>query len=114
MADSETTQRIETQPATPDPNGGGRDSRGRFAPGNCASRGNGGAKKVARFRNKLFGSVTLSDFGKIVGVVMREAKAGQKWACELALAYLAGPPRDVELEERVERLEAALKEASEQ
>jgi hypothetical protein len=102
----------DTQPASPVPNGGGRDPRGRFASGNCLARGNGSAKKVARFRSKLFSSVTLSDFAEIVGVIVREAKAGEKWACELALAYLCGPPRDMDLEERLEKLESLAREVA--
>jgi hypothetical protein len=87
---------------------GGRTSGGKFAPGNKCSRGNGIARKAATFRAKLFRSVSATDFGAIVRQLVQEAKAGKPWAVKLALEYLAGPPRDVELEERLQALEAAL------
>ena len=88
----------------------GRQARGRFAPGNKAAKGNGQARKVARFRAAMFSAVKAGDVRAIVVQLVQEAKAGQPWAVKLALEYLCGPPRDVDLDERLTALEAAVLE----
>jgi hypothetical protein len=105
MADNETTPQSESQPSLPVSD---RGPRGRFARGNKVSKGNAAARKMTRFRTKLFACVTLADFAEIVGVVVREAKAGEKWACELAFAYLCGPPVALDILEQLTELQAAV------
>ena len=93
----------QEKPSTADSDG--RDPRGRFARGNRASKGNVSARKAATFRAKLFRAVSAVDFAEIVQRLLQEAKGGKLWAIKLVLEYLVGPPRDVELEERLENLE---------
>lgn len=95
-------------PLQTDENGVERDQQGRFKAGNRAARGNGVARKAARFRAKLFSSTTGSDFAEIVGVLLDKAKAGEPWAVKLALSYLIGEPQPVDLLERMEAIEANL------
>ena len=71
------------------------------------SQGNVIARKAARCRAKLFDSVTLSDFDSVVRRVVKEATAGQHWACKLLFSYLLGDPVQPDLLERIENLEAA-------
>ena len=85
----------------------GRQDGGRFAPGNRFGKGNGIARKVARFRTSMFAAVKAGDVRAIVLKLLEQAKAGEPWAVKLALEYLCGPPRDVDLEDRLAALEAA-------
>lgn len=86
----------------------GRQARGRFAPGNKAAKGNGQARKVARFRTSMFAAVKAGDVRAIVSKLLEQAKGGESWAVKLALEYLVGPPRDHDLEERIEALEQTI------
>jgi hypothetical protein len=104
----------ETAPQNDSPSGSGaplqtvsngRQARGRFAPGNKAAQGNGQARKVARFRASMFAAVKAGDVRAIVVKLLEQAKAGEGWAVKLALEYLVGPPRDVDLDERLTALE---------
>jgi hypothetical protein len=88
----------------------GRDAKGKFTKGNRASRGNATARKAARFRANLYQSVSVADFRQIVQQLISEAKGGESWAVKLAFEYLLGPPRDEELEGRINGLEAMLNE----
>ena len=86
----------------------GRGPDGRFRPGNRISKGNSVARKAGQFRAKLFSSVKAADFRAIIQQLVQEAMAGRPWAVKLVLEYLIGQPRDVDLEERLENLEAVL------
>jgi hypothetical protein len=86
--------------------GGGRRPDGRFAPGNQLSQGNVIARKAARCRAKLFDAVSTTDFEAVVRRVVKEAKAGESWACKLLFAYLLGEPVAADVLERIENLEA--------
>ncbi len=88
-ADSE----VDAEPLQPVSDG--RDNAGRFEPGNTFSRGNAVGRKTAKFRDRLFKSVTKEDFTGIVGQLIDEAKKGRPWAVKLALEYLCGGPEDV-------------------
>jgi hypothetical protein len=99
---------MEDQPLQQAANG--RRPNGTFAPGHKFGRGNGIARKVARFRDRLFRSVTNDEFAEIVEALKKEAKAGQSWAVKLALEYLCGPPEAVDLEIRLTALELTLAE----
>ena len=83
----------------------GRSPRGHFAPGNRFGQGNGIARKVARFRTSMFAAVKAGDVRAIVATLLERAKAGEPWAVKLALEYLCGPPRDIDLEARIAHLE---------
>jgi hypothetical protein len=87
---------------------GGRDpSNGRFAPGNRLSKGNHVGKKTARFRGRLFRAVSNEDFDEMARQLIDRAKAGERWAIQLALAYFCGPPEDV-TQDRLVMLERAI------
>jgi hypothetical protein len=55
----------------------------------------------------MFAAVKAGDVRAIVLKLLEQAKAGEPWAVKLALEYLCGPPRDVDLEDRLAALEAA-------
>ena len=86
----------------------GRQPGGRFGRGNKAAQGNGQTRKVARFRTAMFAAVKAGDIRAIVGTLVEQAKAGEGWAVKLALEYLCGPPRDLDLDERLTTLEEAI------
>ena len=73
-----------TQEKPPTADSGGRDSHGRFTPGNRASRGNTTARKTTMFRARLFSAVSAADFTEIIQRLLREAKGGESWAVKLA------------------------------
>jgi hypothetical protein len=87
---------------------GGRDpANGRFTKGNHLAKGNPIGRKTSRFRSQLFKSVTPDDFREIVQQLIERARQGERWAVQLALAYLAGPPEDV-TQDRLVMLERAI------
>ena len=86
-------------------NGKGREGNGRFSVGNRLARGNPNARKVARFRSKLFSSVTIGDFAEVVQTLLSGAKNGEPWAVKLFLAYYLGEPLPVDVMARLENLE---------
>jgi hypothetical protein len=94
-------------PSPPSESGvdGGRDGRGRFLPGNRASKGNVLARKAAQCRAKLFSAVSTKDFVAVVKQTVALAKAGQPWAVKLLLSYMLGEPQPFDLIERIENLE---------
>jgi hypothetical protein len=98
----------DNQPPTTDSDGGDRDPRGRFAPGNHASHGNVAARKAARCRAKLFNAVSVADFQAIVKTVVGLAKGGEGWAVKLLFSYLLGDPLPADVTERLDNLEAKI------
>lgn len=97
---------METPPLQTGSNG--RQTRGRFGPGNRFAKGNGATRKLARFRMAMFAAVKTSDVKEIIGKLLEQAKAGESWAVKLALEYLCGPPVGLDILERLETLEAAI------
>ena len=87
----------------------GRDARGRFGKGNKAGQGNPTARKVARFRARLFNSITDKAFRALVASVLREAESGEGWACKLLFAYLLGEPQAVDVLQELEALREKLR-----
>jgi hypothetical protein len=75
----------------------GRDGCGRFSTGNKFALGNGVARKAARFRNKLFATISTKDFCRVVRRVLKEAIAGEAWACRLLLPHLIGRPLEYDI-----------------
>lgn len=86
----------------------GRRPDGRFAAGNRLSQGNVIARKAARCRAKLFDAVAMTDFEAVVRRVVREARAGQHWACKLLFAYLLGDPTAPDLTARLDEIRETL------
>ena len=74
----------------PSPNG--RDTRGRFAPGNGGGPGNPHARSVARFKAALVEAVSEEDIREVAAVLITNAKAGERWAVRELLDRLIGRP----------------------
>ena len=70
-------------------------------------QGNVIARKAARCRAKLFDAVSTTDFEAVVRRVVKEAKAGEHWACKLLFSYLLGDPVPPDIIGRLESVEAA-------
>ena len=107
---SETTPQHDQagEPSETELHGGRNPQTGRFTPGNKLARGNAAARKVARFRASMFAAVKAGDVKAIVVELLARARAGESWAVKLALEYLCGPPRDVDLDERLTVLEQTI------
>lgn len=99
-------QRLEV----PSPNGanGDRNSRGRFVKGNAGGPGNPYGQKVAQLRSALFLAVSAADLRAVVKKLVHLAKAGDVHAAKVVLDRLLGPPVELDLLERLERLEVAV------
>jgi len=94
----------------PSPNGpDGRDARGRFARGNPGGPGNPHARRVAQLRAALLKAVKPADVQEVARRLVSAAKAGDVPAAKLLLDRLFGPPVAVDVEERLEKLENALR-----
>ena len=102
----ETSGELES-PSLPVSDGGRDPSNGRFALGNRLASGNQVGKKTARFRGRLFRAVSNEDFDEMARQLISRAKAGERWAIQLALAYFCGPPEDV-TQDRLIMLERAI------
>jgi len=70
----------------------GRDSRGRFAPGNPGGPGNPHARKVAELRQALVNFVTAEDMKEIALILKEKAKMGNLAAIKLLFQYVLGKP----------------------
>ena len=88
----------------------GRDSRGRFAPGNRGGPGNPHSRKVAQLRSALLRAVTQTDLRAIVQTLVNAAKQGDLAAAKLLFDRLLGPPVAADIQERMENLEAFLED----
>lgn len=99
---------------SPSPNGAsGRGPNGRFAKGNPGGPGNPNAKRVARLRSALLKSVTPEDMQQVVAALLAQAKAGDVPSIRELFQRLLGPAEAVDLTERLDALEAAVREAAE-
>ncbi|MBN2560302.1 MAG: hypothetical protein JXQ75_05170 [Phycisphaerae bacterium] len=87
----------------------GRDSGGRFAPGNRFG-GNPHGGTVAKLRAVMLKAVPVERLERIVDVLLREAESGNLKAIKLVLSYTIGRPIDINesirLEESVRQAEA--------
>ena len=99
---------MEEQPPTTVSDG--RSPRGRFLPGNKASKGNVCARKAAQCRAKLFATISLQDFTEVDRQLVTEAKSGQAWAVKLLFSYLLGEPLPFDIDEQLRQIEERLKE----
>jgi hypothetical protein len=96
----------KAKPSTNGPNG--RDTRGRFAKGNGGGPGNPHARAAAQFRATIFEAVKPEDLRAVVEKVVELAKGGDLMAAKLLFDRTVGPPVEVDLIERIERMEAAV------
>jgi hypothetical protein len=71
----------------------GRDSSGRFAPGNSGGPGNPFARQVAGLRRALIDALTPDDFHAIAQKLLKLSLAGNIQAAKLLLAYTVGKPQ---------------------
>jgi hypothetical protein len=106
----------EAAPSTNGPQTDGRDTRGRFAPGNRGGPGNPHAAAVGKYRAELFKQIKSSDIRlavKTIREVMKRGKdADRLAAAKLLLERVLGAPEPADildtlrvLEEHVERME---------
>src|SRR5439155_4863870 len=80
-----------TDPAA-QPSADGRESNGRFAPGNPGGPGNPFARQVARLRKVILNRITEEDLLAITEALLAKAKEGNVGAAKLLLAYGIGKP----------------------
>jgi hypothetical protein len=72
----------------------GRDSQGRFTPGNPGGPGNPYGRRVAELRKIMLECVTDSEMRIIVGELMVQAKCGKLAAIKLLFQYILGKPTE--------------------
>ncbi|MGH8320466.1 MAG: DUF5681 domain-containing protein [Gammaproteobacteria bacterium] len=78
---------------SPSTNGdNGRDTQGRFAPGNSGGPGNPFARRTAELRSLMLQSVTEEDFRAIIAKLVEKAKKGDLAATREVLTRLFGKP----------------------
>jgi hypothetical protein len=91
-----------------------RDARGRFGKGNKANRGgNPLNSRVQKIRAALLRAVKPSDVTAAIKQLVAQARGGDRFALELILDRTVGRPSQVELLERIERLEQKLAQQQE-
>ena len=94
------------QPSTHGPNG--RDTVGRFAPGNRLGKGNPLAGRAAKLRAALLRRVKRADVEAIADKLVVMAKAGDLAAMKELLNRVVGVPVASDILERIEAIEATL------
>ena len=101
---------MEPSPTSPSLNGpnGERDTRGRFRPGNSGGPGNPLSRKANQLRVALSKAVTVADVRAIAKKMIDLAKGGDIQAAKLVYDRALGPAVEVDIIERMERLEAAI------
>ena len=95
-------------PSPAGPNG--RDTKGRFTPGNSIGRGNPYAKRVQRLRAALLEAVTEQDIQDIVATLVSAAKNGDTVAAREVLDRTIGKSVQTDMLQRVEQLEKLIGE----
>ncbi len=103
-------EQMTGQPSTDGSNGPGRDPSGKFATGNKAGRGNPHAKHVAKLRSALLNAVSEEDIERVVKALLDQALAGDVASIKELLLRVLGKPQEVDLTERLERVEELLRE----
>lgn len=81
------------------------DSRGRFAKGNKAGKGNPHHRRVAELRAKMLERVTPDDIVAVVETLVNKAKSGDTAAIKLLLDRVFGRIADHDAAEAGERAE---------
>ena len=109
---------MDATPATPSPSPNGRQTargpRGQFAKGNPGGPGNPHSAEVGKRRARLLRAIRLCDVDRAVATI-RHVMANGKNSDRLAAAKLLldramGPAVEIDLIERIEQLEARLRE----
>ena len=91
---------------TPSPSeSNGRDSAGRFAPGNSASNGNPHARRVGQLRSAVLAAVSEEDVRDVILAMMKKATEGDVAAARIFFDRCLGPPIAADILERIEALE---------
>src|SRR5687767_7406858 len=98
-------------PSSNGANGNGRGPSGRFAKGNPGGPGNPNAKRVARLRTAMFKSVTPEDLQQVIQALLVQAKGGDVPAARELFQRLLGPAESVDIQERLDALEAMIRES---
>ncbi len=88
----------------------GRDSEGKFLPGNKIAKGNPLAKRVQKLRSALLQAVTPKDIRAVTQVLLRQAKAGDLAACRELLDRVLGKPLEADVFEKIQEIERVLNE----
>jgi len=86
----------------------GRDTAGRFAPGNSGGPGNPHAKQVGSLRSAMLRAVSEEDMEAILGKLVALARSGNVPAAKEVLDRCLGRHLEADLLERLEQLEEAL------
>lgn len=95
--------------AEPSLNGAnGRNTDGRFLPGNKLGRDNPHAKKISQLRAAMIKSITAKDIAAIVEKMTERAKSGDMAAIRELLDRTLGRPLQADIIERIEALESLL------
>jgi hypothetical protein len=79
----------EDNPSTTGDNG--RDTKGKFAPGNKLAQGNPFARKVAQLRSALISAVSTEDVTAVIQKLVLLAKCGDIPAAKVLLDRVLGP-----------------------
>ena len=102
------------QPMQTAENGNGRGPGGRFQPGNKFALGNSVPRRVAKIREQFLKTVTLADVEAVTARIVKQAKAGDHWACRLLLQYLLGEPISVDVHAKIAAMEQTVSQFLEQ
>jgi len=86
----------------------GRGPGGRFGKGNRLAVGNPFARKVNMLRSAMLRAVSTTDMKAIVAKLVTDAKAGNVQAAKEVLERTLGRPQELDLMERLEKLEQQL------
>ncbi len=100
----------KASPSTKGSNGGKRDTKGRFVPGNKAGSGNPYSKTINKLRGVLLQAVTEADMRAVVLALIDKGKSGDVGASKVLLDRVFGPPVSGDLLSRIEQLEKRIKE----
>lgn len=89
----EPSEGSEAQPGPPfPPDGNGRDDKGRFRPGNAASVGHKGPRKMVELRQAILDATTPETLGLVSQKLAVLALEGDVSAARLLFEYCAGRP----------------------
>ena len=85
---------VESPDPTPPPTD--RDTRGRFAPGNRASRGNAVWRRQGELHRAVREAIKDADLHRVFAAMFEAATKGDVAAASLLVSYAIGRPREAE------------------
>src|SRR5271157_5271283 len=88
LAMEDTTKLVTTESS----GNNGKDSRGRFLPGNKLAHGNLWSLAMQKWRREFDACLTSEDFRAVYNVLLKEAKGGDLKAVKMFLSYTIGLP----------------------